>query len=139
MKKIFYLIIVGLFISFSALADDITKKPTGDIKECWTGFNKATFSLNQALDGILFEPFAKGYRYLPSPIRTGTSNMVSNISNLMTIPNNLLQGDFKSAANNTMRLVVNSTLGILQTRDIWKQSGRDEIYEIGRASCRERV
>ena len=118
MKKTIYFSLICIFLSFNALADDDTKKPGGDLKECWEGFNKATFSLNQALDGVLFEPLAKGYRYLPSPVRTGTSNMVSNISNLMTIPNNLLQGDFKSAANNTMRLVVNSTLGVLFTTSL---------------------
>tara|TARA_B100000579_G_C22766902_1_gene821937 strand:+ start:330 stop:1100 length:771 start_codon:yes stop_codon:yes gene_type:complete len=127
MKKILYLIIFGLFISFSALADDSAKKSSGNLKECWEGFNKATFSLNQALDGILFEPLAKGYRHLPSPIRTGTSNMVSNISNLMTIPNNLLQGDIKSAGNNIMRLLVNTTLGIAGIFDVASGLGYEKL------------
>ena len=98
-----------------------------EIKDCWKGFNKATFALNQTLDGILFEPIAKGYRYLPSPIRAGTSNMVSNISNLATIPNNLLQGDFKSAANNTMRLIVNTTLGIVGLFDVASGLGFEKL------------
>ena len=127
MKKTIYFSIICLFLSFSALADDGVKKSSGDLNECWEGFNKATFSLNQALDGILFEPLAKGYRYLPSPMRKGTSNMVSNISNLMTIPNNLLQGDFKSAANNTVRLVVNSTLGILGLFDVATGLGYEKL------------
>ena len=127
MKKTIYFIIISLFLSFGALADDGTKKSSGDLKECWKGFNKATFSLNQTLDGILFEPLAKGYRYLPPPIRTGTSNMVSNISNLMTIPNNFLQGDFKSAANNAMRLVVNSTLGVLGLFDVATGLGYEKL------------
>ena len=49
---------------------------------------------------------------LPSPIRTGTSNALNNISLVVTIPNNLLQGDFGSAANNSARLLINTTLGI---------------------------
>ena len=73
MKKTIYFSLICLFLSFSALADDDTKKkPGGNLKECWEGFNKATFSLNQTLDGILFEPLAKGYRHIPSPIRKGT-------------------------------------------------------------------
>ena len=35
-----------------------------------------------ALDKAIFKPVAKGYRKLPSPIRTGTSNALSNLSNL---------------------------------------------------------
>ena len=50
-----------------------------------------------ALDKVLFRPVAIGYRKLPSPIRTGTSNVLNNLSNLVTIPNNILQGDFKAA------------------------------------------
>ena len=64
------------------------------------------------LDKIIFKPISKGYRKLPSPIRTGTSNALSNLSNLITIPNNVLQGDFGSAANNSARLIINTTLGI---------------------------
>jgi len=51
--------------------------------------------------------------YLPSPIRTGTSNFVGNLSTLLTIPNNVLQGDFGIAGKNTLRFVVNSTVGIV--------------------------
>ena len=56
---------------------------------------------------------AKGYLYLPSPIRTGTSNFVGNLSTLLTIPNNVLQGDFHIAGKNTLRFVVNSTVGVV--------------------------
>ena len=59
------------------------------------------------------EPLAKGYRYLPSPIRTGTSNAISNLSLVVTIPNNILQGNFGLAGKNTGRFIVNSTIGIL--------------------------
>ncbi len=124
MKKILIFVIINFFISYSALSAESSNK---EIKDCWKGFNKATFALNQTLDGILFEPIAKGYRYLPSPIRAGTSNMVSNISNLSTIPNNLLQGDFKSAANNTMRLIVNTTLGIVGLFDVASGLGFEKL------------
>ncbi len=124
MKKILYLIILSCFISFSANASDESNE---NLKDCWKGFNKATFALNQTLDGILFEPIARGYRHLPSGIRYGTSNMVSNISNLVTIPNNLLQGDFKAAINNSMRLIVNTTLGIVGIFDVASSLGLEQL------------
>ena len=126
MKKILIFVIINFFISYSALSAE-SSNSNKEIKDCWKGFNKATFALNQTLDGILFEPIAKGYRYLPSPIRAGTSNMVSNISNLATIPNNLLQGDLKSAANNTMRLIVNTTLGIVGLFDVATGLGFEKL------------
>ena len=66
-----------------------------------------------ALDKVLFRPVAIGYRKLPSPVRTGTSNALNNLSNLITIPNNILQGDFKAAGNNSIRFIINSTIGIV--------------------------
>ena len=55
--------------------------------------NRATFKFNQVLDGVIFKPVAKAYRVLPSPVRAGTSNALDNISTLVTIPNNILQGE----------------------------------------------
>ncbi len=124
MKKVFFTVLFSALISFNALAKD---KTSGKVDDCWVGFNKASFAINQTLDGILFEPLAKGYRYLPSPFRTGTNNVVSNISNLMTIPNNLLQGDIKSAANNTLRLIVNTTLGIVGIFDVASGLGLEKL------------
>ena len=73
------------------------------IKDCFEKFNRATFAFNQTLDGIIFKPVAKVYRMLPSPARTGISNSLNNLSHLTTIPNNLIQGDLKTAGKNTGR------------------------------------
>ena len=91
----------------------ISKKQPKPVKDCFETVNRGMFAFNQALDNVIFEPVAKGYRYIPSPIRTGTSNALSNLSNLITIPNNLLQGDVETAGVNTIRFVLNTTLGIL--------------------------
>ena len=85
--------------------------------------NRATFALNQSLDEAIIEPLAKGYRKLPDPIQKGTKNAVTNLSNLITIPNNVLQGDIKMALINTGRLVVNTTLGLLGTIDVANKMG----------------
>ena len=83
-----------------------------EVKDCFEKLNRATFALNMGLDKVVFKPIAKGYRKLPSPIRSGTGNVLNNLSNLITIPNNILQGDFGSAANNSARLIINTTIGI---------------------------
>ena len=83
-----------------------------EVKDCFEKLNRATFALNMGLDKVVFKPIAKGYRKLPSPIRSGTGNVLINLSNLITIPNNILQGDFGSAANNSARLIINTTIGI---------------------------
>ena len=84
-----------------------------EVKDCFEKINRATFAFNMALDKVLFRPVATGYRKLPSPIRVGTSNALNNLSNLVTIPNNILQGDLKAAGNNSIRFIINSTIGIV--------------------------
>ena len=101
-------------------------KPT---KDCFEKVNRASFALNQGLDKVIFKPVAKGYRTLPSPIRTGTSNVVENLSNLITIPNNVLQADFKMAGINAGRLVLNTTVGILGIFDVADKMGFPEYVK----------
>ena len=60
---------------------------------------------------------------MPDGIQTGTGNAVKNLSNLITIPNNVLQGDIKTAAINTGRLLINSTVGLLGTIDVANKMG----------------
>ena len=101
-------------------------KPTRD---CFEKINRASFTFNQGLDKVIFKPVAKGYRKLPSPIKTGTSNAIENLSNLITIPNNVLQGDFKTAGINAVRLVVNTTVGILGIVDAADKMGFPEYVK----------
>ena len=84
-----------------------------EVKDCFEKINRVTFAFNMALDKVLFRPVALGYRKLPSPIRTGTSNALNNLTNLVTVPNNILQGDFRAAGNNTARFIINTTIGII--------------------------
>ena len=90
-----------------------SSKQDSDVKDCFETVNRGVFAFNQGLDKIFFKPVAKGYRYLPKPIRNGTSNVLNNISLVITIPNNILQGDIKVAGKNSARFILNSTIGIL--------------------------
>ena len=118
MIRIFKVIVLSLFIATSSMAgsdgqNELSKNTNGEVKDCFETVNRGIFAFNQAIDGLIFEPLAKGYLHLPSPIRTGTSNFVGNLSTLLTIPNNVLQGDLGIAGKNTLRFIVNSTVGII--------------------------
>jgi len=105
----------------------LSEKPK-PVKDCFEKLNRGTFALNQGLDKVIFKPVAKVYRSLPSPVRNGTSNALVNLSSLITIPNNVLQGEFKKAGINTGRFVVNTTVGILGIFNVAKKIGFSE-YE----------
>jgi len=103
--------------------NSLSKKGDGEVKDCFESLNRGSFALNQKLDRSIFKPVAKGYRALPSPIRTGTNNALVNLSSLITIPNNVLQGEFKTAGINTGRFVINTTVGILGIFNVAKKMG----------------
>ena len=133
MKKFLLTSLTSLMLVTNVSADtdgenNMSKKNSGEVKDCFESVNRATFKFNQVLDGVVFEPLAKAYRVLPSPVRTGTSNALDNLSTLVTIPNNLLQGDFKKATVNTGRFIVNTTIGVVGIFDVAEKVGFPE-YE----------
>ena len=106
----------------------LSNKNPKPVKDCFERLNRGTFAINQGLDKAFFKPVAKAYRGLPQNIRTGTSNVLVNLSSLITIPNNILQGDFKTAGVNSGRFIVNTTVGILGIFNVAKEMGFSE-YE----------
>ena len=130
MYKKFAIILFSIcLLSFSAIAASdgelvySKNEQSKKIKDCSEKINRVTFSFNQGLDKAIIKPIAKGYRNLPNPIQKGTSNALKNLSTLITIPNNVLQGDVKTAVVNTGRLVVNTTVGLLGVIDVANKMG----------------
>ena len=82
-------------------------------EECFENTSRAIFKFNMALDNAVLEPIAKGYNKLPEPIKNGTSNFTSNIATLLSIPNHVLQGNFKQATDATASFIINTTVGII--------------------------
>ena len=130
MNKILTVLTISLALTGSVVADtdgeNSLSKKKGQVKDCFEGLNRATFALNQGLDKTIFKPVSKVYRALPSPIRAGSSNALDNISTLVTIPNNILQGDFKEAGINTGRFVINTTVGVVGLFDVAQSLGFPE-------------
>ena len=127
-RKLTIIIFSILLLTFNANASSdgelvLKESKPKEIKDCFEKLNRATFKFNQGLDKTIIKPIAKGYRNLPDPIQRGTSNAVKNLSNLITIPNNVLQGDVKTAIINTARLAVNTTVGLLGTIDVANKMG----------------
>ena len=132
-KKFAIVLITTLALTLNVQAGSdgellMKKNSPAEVKDCFEGLNRATFAFNQALDGIIFKPVASVYKKIPSPLRTGVSNSLDNLSNLVTIPNNILQGDLRLAGVNTGRFLINTTVGILGIFDVAQAIGITE-YE----------
>ena len=138
MKKILIVLIISVLSQFTVQSTfagsdgslEVSKKSeeqNNEVKDCFETVNRGIFAFNQGLDKIFFKPVAKGYRYLPKPVRSGTSNALSNLSNVVTIPNNILQGQFKEAGINTLRFTINTTLGIAGIFDVASYYGLNKL------------
>jgi len=105
LKKITILI----FASSMLLSTNLKAEPE---KECFEKVSRSIFKFNQGFDKNILRPIAVGYNKLPDPIKKGTGNFTSNIGTLLTVPNHILQGNWKSAGESTASFLVNSTIGI---------------------------
>ena len=105
-KKLIKILILSLSLSLPITS----AKATG---ECFEGVSRTMFNFNMKFDDIILEPIAKGYNKLPKPLKDGTSNFTSNIATLLSIPNNLLQGNIKQLGHSTGSFIVNTSVGIL--------------------------
>ena len=127
-KKILIVIFTTLALTLNVYAGSdgeliFKKNEPSEVKDCFEKVNRVTFAFNQTLDKVIFKPVASIYRKLPSPAKNGVSNSLNNISHLSTIPNNIIQGDFKQAAVNTGRFVINTTIGIFGIFDVAQYLG----------------
>ncbi len=101
-----------IFIPILALTLFVSAKAYST-SECFENTSRAIFKFNMAVDDAILDPIAKGYNKLPSPIRKGTSNFTSNIGTLLSIPNNILQGNFKQLGHTVGSFALNTTVGVL--------------------------
>ena len=81
--------------------------------------NQKIFSFNKFLDDHLARPVAKFYvAVTPDPVERGIANVFDNLKEVTNVVNDLLQGKFVQAANDSGRFAINSTLGIAGLFDV---------------------
>jgi len=102
--------IKNVFIIFSAIF--LISSSAKASNECFEKTSRAVFNFNMGFDKAILKPIAKGYNKLPEPIKNGTGNFTSNIATLLSVPNHILQGNFKEAGNATGSFLINTTIGI---------------------------
>lgn len=94
--------------------------------------NRAIFSFNQVADDVLIGPLARGYRaVMPSMIRRGVRNVLSNLRAPVTLANDLLQFKPDRALVTGGRFLLNTTIGVGGLFDVatdWGIQGHREDF-----------
>ena len=86
--------------------------------------NRDNHAFNKDLDRKILSPLSKTYAdVVPDPVEDSVSNFASNLSLPGKVVNNVLQLDLPSAARNTTRFVLNSTVGVAGFLDVASSVG----------------
>jgi phospholipid-binding lipoprotein MlaA len=79
----------------------------------WENWNRKVYGFNDSIDRAVLKPVAETYRdVVPSPVRTGVSNVLGNIRDVWSAANHLLQGKFVVGMEMGMRVLVNTAFGL---------------------------
>ena len=105
-KKLITLITACLFLLSSNLSAETEK-------ECFEKVSRGIFKFNKVFDKAVLRPIANGYNKLPETIKKSTGNFTSNIATLLTVPNHVLQGNWRLAGESSASFLINSTIGVL--------------------------
>jgi phospholipid-binding lipoprotein MlaA len=123
--------VLGIALAVSA-AGCVTLPPNTKPapQDPWESWNRGVYKANDALDRTIAKPIARTYvRAIPAPVRTGVSNVQSNLRVTTVLVNDALQGKFAAAANDLARFVVNLTVGVGGLLDPATQMGLDRNDE----------
>ncbi|MBT5158084.1 MAG: VacJ family lipoprotein [Rhodobiaceae bacterium] len=84
----------------------------GSDRDPYESFNRKMFAVEQTLDAYVLEPVAKGYLYVPQPVRRSFRNFLNNLISPVTLANDLFQGEMARASTTALRLGINTVVGI---------------------------
>lgn len=92
--------------------------------------NRQVYAFNDTVDKALLKPVAQAYTdVVPSLVRRGVSNFFSNLGDVWTFVNTLLQGKPQAAAETLMRFGMNSVFGLGGLFDVASELGMPKHKE----------
>ncbi len=100
-----------------------------DPSDPYEDFNRRMFRFNLELHNTIGQPLVDAWHALPSPLRTGLHNVVTNLTVPWTVINDLLQGNVGKFTTDTMRFGLNTVLGLGGLLDIASEAGMDYQQE----------
>jgi phospholipid-binding lipoprotein MlaA len=96
----------------------------------WERFNRQVFSFNDRLDRGVFIPLAKAYKtVMPGFLTESLDNMFSNVGDIWSAVNHLLQGKPQQAMEHGLRFGVNSFFGAAGIFDVATEMGLERQWE----------
>lgn len=109
-----WLLAAGVLLSLAGCASGPVNP-----RDPFEAFNRKSLQFNEGVDAMVLKPVATVYKqHVPPLVRTGVSNFFGNMSDAWSAVNSALQFKFQNAAENFMRVNVNTFLGLGGILDI---------------------
>lgn len=116
----------GLGLVLLALAGCNAPQASG-VNDPYEGFNRKVHGFNTTVDKNVIRPLAsKTSKIVPEPVSRGVTHVADNLSLPGMVVNDVLQLNLGDAAHNTMRFLVNTTVGIGGLIDVATAAGAPE-------------
>lgn len=117
--RVFGRSVIVLLLSCGFLSGCATTGSLDEYSDPFEKYNRAVYKFNDGFDKALLKPVARGYRkVVPSPIRRSVGNFFRNLLEPTTIINDILQGKFEQAVTDSLRLLYNTSFGLLGFFDV---------------------
>ena len=101
-----------------------------DVHDPLEPMNRAIYKFNAMFDRAIFLPVTELYEFVtPTFVQNRVSNFFSNLSEIMTFANSILQGKIERASRALVRFVVNSTIGLAGLFDPMTALGTNQQRE----------
>jgi phospholipid-binding lipoprotein MlaA len=101
-----------------------------DKRDPFENFNRGVMRFNDELDNAILKPVATAYQEsLPLPARKAVGNVFSNLSDVWSTANSLLQLKISQAAESLMRVSVNTVFGLGGILDVASEMGLERNRE----------
>lgn len=115
-------------INYASL-DEVDNTTTVN-QDPYENYNRHAYKFNTAIDKVIIRPIAVVYQnVVPSPIAKGVTNFFINLNNVPTVINDVLQVRLHQAVNDSVRFLINTTVGIGGIFDVATEMKIPRNYE----------
>ena len=117
-------LILACMVCFNVACSTTHANSTNSANDPLETYNRTVFGFNTAIDKVIVRPITIAYAFIvPSPIEDSIGNFFSNLGQIPTIANDVLQADPRYTVRDTWRFAINSTLGVLGLFDVASKMG----------------
>ena len=115
--------LLSIFIIVYGIIPPVTASGINTI-DPYEDFNRVTHRFNETLDDYVARPAATLYHNaMPDPLEKGVVNVFRNLDEITNIFNDVLQGKFAQAVNDSGRFIINTTIGVGGLFDVAQRVG----------------